>query len=107
MDYQVQRKGDKIILGLELQGAVMDIVTDTGLLKNCLRFLTEPHEGIVYTKMGKFGRFSVSLNVDADDIVSIFIDGPDFDRDRVQSSAIWPGKESLRKIIQAIIEDGQ
>jgi hypothetical protein len=106
-DHQVQRKGDEIILGLAVRNAAMDIVTTTQLLSNCLRLLTEPHQGLVYATMGKFGSFPVTLNVDHDNTVSIFIDGPDFDEGRVQSSAIWPDKESLYRIIKTILETGQ
>lgn len=105
-DYQVQRNGDQIILGIAVQDAVLDIVTTLSLLQNCQALLTQPHQGLVNTAMGKFGNFQVTLNLDADDAVSIFIDGPDFSQGRVQSSAIWPDKESLLKLIEAILKGG-
>lgn len=106
MDYQVQRSRDNVILGLAVQEAVLDIVTTKTLLQNCLHLLTQPHHGLVDTPMGNFGEFQVTLNLDADDAPSIFVDGPRIDESRVQSSAIWPDKESLVEIIEAILKDG-
>ena len=106
-DHQAQRKGDEIILGLAVPNAVMDIVTTVQLLGDCLRLLTKPHQGLVHTTIGRFGIFPVTLNLDNHDTVSIFIDGPDFDQGRVQSSAIWPDKKSLYKIVKTILENGQ
>ena len=105
-DYQVKRNGDQILLGIAVQDAVLDIVTNPSLLQNCQALLTQPHQGLVDTAMGKFGDFQITLNLDADDAVSIFIDGPDFDQGRVQSSAIWPDKKALVEIIEAILKGG-
>ena len=106
-DHQVRRRGDEIILGLAVQDAVLDILTNPCLLQKCLNILTEPQQGLVDTTMGKFGEFQVTLNRHADDTVSIFVDGPRFDGSRVQSSAIWPDKKSLVEIIEAVLKDGQ
>src|SRR5437667_9126187 len=91
--HQIQRKDTSIILGIALENAVLDVLTDEALLQNCLKLLRESHRGLVYAPMGTFGVYSVTLNLHHDDTVSVFIDGPDFDPCRTQSAAIWLRKE--------------
>ncbi len=105
-DYQVQHKGEEIILGLALENAVMDIVTNMSQLKNCLDILSEPQDSFINCPIGKFGNFQITMNLHHDDTVSIFVDGPSFKEDRVQSFSIWPEKESLKRIIESIIKEG-
>ena len=102
--HQILRKGTSILLGIALDNAVLDVLTDERLLHNCLKLLREPHAGLVSTQMGTFGSYSVSLNVHHDDDVSIFIDGPDFDPCRTQSAAIWPQKEDLEGLLLEAVE---
>jgi hypothetical protein len=76
------------------------VVTDAALLKNCLALLRSPHHGLIDTRMGSFGGFQVTLNLDHGDTVSIFVDGPEFDVGRVQSAAIWVEKDRLCGILE-------
>jgi hypothetical protein len=103
-DWQIQRKGAVLILGIAVaENAVLDIVSDDALLANCLEMLERPHADLVDTQMGRFGEFPIRLNLHHDDTVSIFIDGPDFDTGRSQSAAIWVEKNGLRDILQQVI----
>src|SRR6266498_2947184 len=104
-EWQVQRKGEALILGIALEHAVLDVVSDHRSLAACLAMLESPHAGLVDTRMGQFGEFPVTLNLDHDDTVSIFIDGPDFDSGRNQSAAMWVDKEKLRDILQEVLRD--
>lgn len=103
-DWQIQRKGKAIILGLAVEHAVLDVVTNRGLLEGCLTMLESPHTGLIDTQMGYFGEFPVTLNLHLDDTVSIFIDGPDFDSGRVQSAAIWVEKANLQQILGEVLQ---
>lgn len=102
-DWQIQRRDGRLILGIALEHAVLDVVSDVGLLQNCLTLLRSPHEGLVETPMGSFGEFQVTLNLHHDDKVSIFIDGPEFDASRVQSAAIWVEKDRLCRILEEAV----
>jgi hypothetical protein len=106
-DWQLHRRDGRLILGIALQHAVLDVVSDAALLKNCLTLLRSPHQGLVDTRLGAFGEFQVTLNLHHDEGVSIFIDGPEFDVGRVQSAAIWVDKDQLCHILEeAIGADG-
>jgi hypothetical protein len=102
-DWQVQRNGRLLILGIAVGVGHLDVVTDDVLLKNCLAMLRSPHRGFVHTRMGSFGPFDVTLNLHHDDSVSIFVDGPKFDDDRTQSAAIWVEKDRLSEILEETI----
>ena len=102
---QVRRKGEALLLGIAVEHAVLDIVTDRSLLTSCLTMLGSPHTGLVETRMGQFGEYPVTLNLHHDDTVSIFVDGPDFDPPRNQSAAIWVDKDKLRDILQEVVRD--
>jgi len=104
-DWQVQRKGEALILGIAVEHAVLYILSDRSLLANCLAMLQSPHTGLVDTRMGQFGEFPVRLNLHHDDTASIFIDGPDFDSSRNQSAAIWVEKDRLRDILREVVDD--
>jgi hypothetical protein len=101
-DWQIQHKDGALILGLATDNAVMDIVSSRSLLAECLALLHSSHVGSVHTRIGNFGEFEVTLNLHHDDRVSIFIDGPAFDRGRVQSAAIWVDKQQLVDILDEI-----
>ncbi len=105
-DWQLQRNGGLLILGIAVEHAVLDVVSNVGLLENCLSMLRSPHHGLVDTRMGHFGPFAVTLNLHHDDTVSIFIDGPKFDVSRCQSAAIWVDKDRLCSILQQAIAGG-
>ena len=106
-DFQIQRNGGSIILGLEVPNAVMDIVTDDATLQACREQLSDPNVGIGDVPIGRFGEYSVTLNLSKDESVSIFVDGPAFDSDRVQSSAIRTTKQSLLKVLDEAAGKGQ
>jgi hypothetical protein len=102
-EWQIQRKGAAILLGIAIEHALIDVVTDRSLLTSCLTMLETPHNGLVHARMGLFGEFPVTLNLDHADAVSIFIDGPDFDSPRNQSAAIWVDKDRLCEILREVI----
>ncbi len=104
-DWQIERRGEEMLLGLAVEHAVLDIVTNRGLLTTCLAMLKSPHVGAVDTRMGQFGNFPVTLNLFADDTVSIFVDGPYFTPDRCQSAAIWVEKDRLEEILREVLRD--
>jgi hypothetical protein len=101
---QVLRKGTSILLGIGLDNAVLDVLTNDVQLQECLQVLQEPAAGLTSVRMGTFGIYPVTLNLHPDDTVSIFIDGPDFDKCRSQSAAIWPGKEDLRRMLVEAVQ---
>ena len=103
--WQIQRKGEALILGIAVEHAVLDVVSDRTLLASCLAMLESPHRGGVDTRMGQFGELPVRLNLHHDDGVSIFVDGPKFDSTRSQSAAIWVDKEKLQDILREILHD--
>lgn len=93
------RKDDGIALGIALENAVLDILTSDEQLRKCLQVLRDPHVGLVSVSMGAFGIYPVTLNLHHDDGVSIFIDGPDLEKGRCQSAAIYLAKEDLRRLL--------
>ncbi len=104
IDHYIWRNGANIVLGIALENAVIDVLTDVPQLERCLQLLREPHVGLVDTRMGTFGDCVVTLNFSADDIVAIVIDGPYYERSRNQSSGIWPDKEDLeRLLVEALV----
>ena len=106
-DWQIQYRGKELILGIAFGHATLDIVSDTFTLMQCLEMLEAPHRGLVHMRMGKFGPFTVELNLHQDDSVSIFIDGPEFDSERTQSAAVWAEKKQLCDIFCEITKKGQ
>ncbi len=104
-DWQIERRGEEMLLGLAVEHAALDIVTHRGLLTTCLAMLKSPHVGAVDTRMGQFGDFPVTLNLFADDTVSIFVDGPYFTSNRCQSAAIWFEKDKLEEILREVLRD--
>lgn len=103
-DWQIQHRDKEFILGLSIGQAVLDVVSDNETLAACVEMLKAPHKGFVSRTMGCFGEYPVRLNLHYDDSVSIFIDGPDFDERRCQSSAIWVEKEELQNILQKVLD---
>lgn len=102
-DWQLHRRDGRLILGIAVQHAVLDVVSDVALLQNCLTLLRSPHRGLADTRIGSFGEFQVTLNVHPDDKVSIFVDGPAFDVGRSQSAAIWVEKDRLCQILEEAV----
>src|SRR5262245_26574742 len=105
-DYQIQRRGDVILVGIALDNAVLDFETTESLLRDCLAFLDAPHKGLVDMGIGKFGEFRVRLNMHHDDSLSIFVDGPPFEPQRNLSAAIWLSKQDVRGVVNAALTSG-
>lgn len=103
-EHQILRKGSRILLGIALDNAVLDIVTSDAELQECLQILQQPQQASVRLRMGTFGNYAVSLNIDSGDTVSIFVDGPDFDHYRCQSAAIWLTKDELLNLLSRILQ---
>ena len=97
--HQIVRKNDGILLGIALENAVLDIFTNDAQLHQCLQVLREPHLGLVSVSIGNFGIYPVTLNLHHDDSVSVFVDGPDFEKCRSQSAGIWLGKGDLQRLL--------
>jgi hypothetical protein len=102
-DCQIQRRDGLLILGIAIDNALLDVVTDVTRLAECLAMLRLPYLGLVSARMGHFGDFAVTVNLFDDDRVSIFIDGPQFEIGRTQSAAIYVDKEGLCKVIETAI----
>ena len=98
-DHEIQRRDGKILLGIALENAVLDIVTDQKQLDECIRLLNQPHQGLVSAKMGSFGDFEIAMNVHHDETVTIFIDGPEFDPPRDQSAGLYLDKHELLTLL--------
>lgn len=103
--HQVLRRGSGILLGIGIENAVLDVLTDVSQLNECLKLLQERRQGLQYTQMGSFGGYRVRLNAENEKTVSIFIDGPDFEPTRTQSAAIWLEREELRQLLIDILRD--
>lgn len=105
-EFDVRRNGELILIGISVDGAVLDFTTTEGRLRECLTLMERPHQGLVYMQIGEFGDFPVTLNFHHDDSLSIFVDGPDFEPQRTMSAAIWLSKENLRSVIvKALVID--
>ena len=102
--HDIRYRNADTLVGIAVENAVLDIVTNDALMRACLKVLSEPQAGLVSPQLGTFGPYAVTLNVQSDDTVSVFIDGPEFDPSREQCSAIWLGKEELRKLLTHALE---
>jgi hypothetical protein len=101
-DWQLIVREGKLLLGLAVPGAILDIESDRETLTRCLRLLEGPPDGARDLEMGRFGPHAIHLNRHVDDTVSIFVDGPNFAQGRRQSAAIWVDKESLCSVLREI-----
>jgi len=106
-EYQILRKGNSILLGISLGNAVLDIQTSKAQLQECFKLLQDPDGAsrLERTEMGNFGCYSVSLDVDKDGTVSLFVEGPEFEPHRSQSAAIWLLKEELRGLLSEALQE--
>lgn len=102
IDYQFQKKNNAILLGIRIENAVLDFVTDENILRKSLEILNQEGKNNEI-EIGKFGNFPVTLYRHRDGSASLFIDGPIFDDNRIQSSAIWISKEELSDIIGKVL----
>jgi hypothetical protein len=100
-EYQILRKGSRILLGIALEDGLLDIETNEIRLRDCLSLLQNPHGASLLepTVMGSFGCYPVTLQVKKDGETWIFIDGPYFEPTRSQSAAIWLRKEELQRVL--------
>lgn len=96
---QVLRRGDNVLLGIGLENAVLDVLTNDRQLEACLQELRKPYRGLISVTLGTFGIYPITLNLHNDDSTSIFIDGPEFDECRTQSAAIWLQKDELEQLL--------
>lgn len=101
-DYQVQRKNDFILIGFAIEGAVLDVNSTMPQIEACLQLLGQTRLEPADKQLGVFGGFQVRLNCYPNGETSIFIDGPQFDETRSQSSAIWVNKQSLRTVLESV-----
>ncbi|MEW4561917.1 hypothetical protein AB1K70_05285 [Bremerella sp. JC770] len=104
-EFHVIRQGQKLLVGIGLDNAVLDFVTTCHLLVEALRVLEEPHQGLVSCQLGSFGIYSVTLNLHQDDSVSIYVDGPAFASARNESVGIWLQKEKLHGILAEALKE--
>jgi hypothetical protein len=102
-DLDVRRRGGTILLGIAVEHAVLDVETNTALLRRCVELLESPHSGLVDCQLGHFGSFPVTLNVHHDDSVSIFVDGPDFESFRNQGAGLYLSKEEAQRALEAAL----
>src|SRR5262245_38610275 len=100
VDMQVLRRGDAILLGIAVEHAVLDIETSETLLRECLALLDTPHKGLIDGRIGQFGNLPVTLSIDADETVAIFVDGPYFEPSRNQSAGLYLSKDDARRAIE-------
>ena len=113
-DWQVSRHGERILLGLAVPGAVLDVFTDEDRMRQALQLLETPQDCHVDVVIGAFGPFPITLNVHRSGEVSLFVDGPTiepsrevdgaFDAGRVKSAAIWVDREWLSRVIREALE---
>jgi len=104
-EHTIHHNAGQILLGIALDDAVLDILTDKHRLQQCLRLLQEPHQGLVDTVIGTFGTFLVSLNVHFDESISIIVDGPVFDPPRAQCAGIYVKKDDITRVIRQALTD--
>lgn len=96
---QIVRRDGQLLLGIGLESAVLDVLTTDDDIDKCLQELRKPSRGLISITLGTFGIYPITLNVQNDELVSIFIDGPDFDKLRTQCAAIWIRKEELEQFL--------
>jgi hypothetical protein len=98
-DHQVERREGRILLGIAVENAVLDILTDDAQLQACVELLDKPHIGMVTAQMGTFGGFTVATTLFSDDTVAILIDGPAFTQSRTQTAGIYVTKDELKRLL--------
>ncbi len=97
---------ESILLGIALDNAVLDIVTTTELLRECLNIIEASWDCIVSSRLGTFGEFAIILSVFHDDTVTIFVDGPAFERPRDQSAGLYLSKADAIRALTAALSAG-
>ena len=100
MDCQIHFKGEEICFSFTYGNAIATILTNEIYLKNCMLLLADVRRRAADTILGDFGIYPVTLNIDAEDRASIFVDGPIFTPQMVQSWAVSVDKQVLRKEIE-------
>ncbi len=102
MDYQIQRNGRRLLVGVSNGYSLMDIETNEKLIFQALALLQEKNDRLRWCLIGKFGKYPVAINYNLDDEVSFFIDGRRFSKDRSESSAIFLRKDEVVKMLTEI-----
>ena len=107
-DYQVQKNGNDILLGISTtSGAILDILTSEKELFECQRFIEDlRYPELLSVQIGRFGEFSITLNyVEWNNCnAALFINGPDFKSGRNQSAAITINKDELLHVIKKVLK---
>lgn len=105
VDWQCAVRDQELLLGISTSAAVLDVATDRSMIVRALELLDSPEAaGMRSALIGKFGDFKVTLNDEAGEEASIFIDGPAFGPHRSQSAAIWVNKASLCDVLRMVLE---
>jgi len=104
LEHNIRRRGNEILLGIGFESAALDILTNESQLRECIRILEQPHQGLVYSTIGKFGIYPITLNVHFDDTASLSIDGPDFEPARNETVGFGVDKQELLKMLLEIVE---
>lgn len=103
-DYQVQKNNDSYLIGIATEAAVLDVKCTIPQIEACLNLLRRPRLEYADENLGVFGEYEVRLNCCGNGETSIFVDGPEFDKARYQSSAIWVNEQALRTILESVLE---
>lgn len=104
----IRKIGDSILIGIGLNNAVFDIMTDRDQLNECLQMLQQPHHGTVWKKIGDFGIYPITMNLHHDETVSIILDGPDLEQARNQAAGIYLlEKEEIRRLLLDALACGE
>ena len=69
--------GDKVLLRLAAESAVLDVLTDAASLARARALVQALDRGFAELLLGSFGPFPVTVSVDATGEVAIALDGPD------------------------------
>lgn len=101
--WQLEEREGRLLLGIAIQHAVLDINTDAATLAQGLQLLESPPNGLRHMAIGLFGSMEVTLNHHHEGTVSIFVDGPDFSPNRNQSAAIWVDRDNLCAVFREAI----
>ena len=105
-DVDIRCRDNNILLGISVENAVLDIVTNVELLQRCLATLrsVSAKGSLERIRIGEFGNLPIMLNVNAHGSVDVFVDGPDFEPGRNQSAAIVLPVEELIAVIESAFE---
>ncbi|HMN42548.1 MAG TPA: hypothetical protein PKE29_17035 [Phycisphaerales bacterium] len=104
-DWQLQRKADRLLLGLATSVAILDIETDDSTLRSCAELLRSSPPSRKDLPIGKFGSFQITIATGpgvADETTKLWIDGPKSNTPRTQSAMIRVHTADLLDIIDQV-----